>query len=103
MVAKKAQKSIKHLNAKMMSYAEGEEFEKAAVIRDQLEVLEEFLEKNNSQSVENLDEQFMDVIAYYDGSEDIDISIYMIRSGNLLATRTFTSLLVSSLMILKKR
>jgi excinuclease ABC subunit C len=86
---KKAQKSIKHLKSKMMSYAEGEEFEKAAVIRDQLEVLEEFLEKNNSQSVENLDEQFMDVIAYYDGSEDIDISIYMIRSGNLLGHKNF--------------
>lgn len=86
---KKSQKSVKHLKSKMMSYAEGEEFEKAAVIRDQLEVLEEFLEKNNSQSVENLDEQFMDVIAYYDGSEDIDISIYMIRSGNLLGHKSF--------------
>lgn len=86
---RKAQKSINHLKSKMMSYAEGEEFEKAAVIRDQLEVLEEFLEKNNSQSVENLEEQFMDVIAYYDGSEDIDISIYMIRSGNLLGHKNF--------------
>jgi excinuclease ABC subunit C len=86
---KKAIKSTQFLKDKMMTLAENESFEKAAVIRDQLKILEEFLEKNNSQSVENLDEQFMDIIAYYESSEDIDISIYMIRSGNLLGHKSF--------------
>lgn len=86
---KSAKESYEFLTNKMMNYAEIEAFEKAAVIRDQLDILKEFLEKNNSQSVENLDEQFMDVIAYYEGTEEIDISIYMIRSGNLLGHKNF--------------
>jgi excinuclease ABC subunit C len=86
---RKAKQGINFLTKKMMAFSENEEYERAAYIRDQIKILSEFLEKNNSQNVENLEHDFLDVIAFYEGSDEIDITVYMIRSGNLLGHKNF--------------
>jgi excinuclease ABC subunit C len=86
----KARRTLGRLQEKMLAYAQGEEFEMAAIIRDYLKLLEEFLEKSLDQKVESLSaEKNIDIWSYFNGSEEIDISVYMIRSGLLLGQKNF--------------
>lgn len=90
---KNAAKTVAHLKEKMLQYAEAENFEQAAMLRDYIGELELFLEKSFDQSVELNQDFNMDVIAHYQGEEQIDISIYILRSGNLLGHKNFHFLL----------
>lgn len=86
----KAKRTINRLHEKMVHYAENEEFEMAAIIRDHLQLLDEFLEKSFDQKVESLNtDKNIDVWSYWNGNEEVDITVYMIRSGLLLGHKNF--------------
>jgi excinuclease ABC subunit C len=86
----KAKRTIQKLQEKMVSYAESEEFEMAAIIRDHVQLLQEFLDKSLDQKVESLNaEKNIDVWSYWNGQEEVDITVYMIRSGMLLGQKNF--------------
>lgn len=83
-------KTIRELEKRMMEAADHEEFEKAAQIRDSLSVLTEFA-NNFKQSNAELDrERNIDIIAYYQGEIETDLSIYMMRNGVLLGHKNFS-------------
>lgn len=86
----KARKTIQKLQEKMLSYAETEEFEMAGIIRDNIQQLEDFLAQSFDQKVESIhSDKNMDVWSYWNGSEEVDMSIYLIRSGMLLGQKNF--------------
>jgi excinuclease ABC subunit C len=86
----KAKRTIQKLQEKMMAYAETEEYEMAGVIRDHVLLLEEFLNKSYDQKVESIhSDKNIDVWSYWNGSEEVDLSLYMIRSGLLLGQKNF--------------
>lgn len=87
----KATRTLNKLKERMMSLAENEEYEHAAIIRDHLQLLEDFVKQSFDQQVESLDdEKNLDVWAFYEGAEEIDFSVYMIRSGMLLGQKNFS-------------
>jgi len=86
----KANKMFDALTEKMNQYAENEEFEMAALLRDDLKVLGDFREQSFDQQVENLiSEKDADFWSYFVGEEEIDLSLYLIRSGMLLGQKNF--------------
>lgn len=86
----KAKRAIQRLEDKMKQYSENEEFEMAAIIRDHILLLEEFLQKSYDQKVESLQtDKNIDVWSYWNGSEEVDMTVYMIRSGLLLGHKNF--------------
>lgn len=86
----KAKKTLQKMQEKMFSYAEAEEFEMAGVIRDHIQLLNEFLNKSFDQKVESIQsEKNIDVWSYWNGDEEVDLSLYMIRSGLLLGQKNF--------------
>ena len=84
-----AKKSYAILEEKMYDSASKELFERAASIRDHLRELDTFMESSFEQNVEFLHEKDIDIISYYEGEKDIDISLYLVRHGNLLGQRNF--------------
>ncbi|HLW55908.1 MAG TPA: excinuclease ABC subunit UvrC [Bacteriovoracaceae bacterium] len=88
--ASKARRTLKIIEKRMMDCAEREEFEQAAILRDNYLTLNEFLEKSVSQKVESLEsDKNLDLWSYWEGYEEVDISVYMIRSGLLLGHKNF--------------
>ncbi|MCM2350314.1 MAG: excinuclease ABC subunit UvrC [Bacteriovoracaceae bacterium] len=86
----KAKRTLNRLQEKMLEYAEGEEFEMAAIIRDHIQLLDDFLQKSYDQKVESIQsEKNIDIWSYWNGDEEVDISLYMIRSGLLLGQKNF--------------
>ncbi len=86
----KGQETLKELTKKMDSFAAQEQFEAAAIIRDNLTELEKFVEKSSQKNVDLKDDELdLDVIAHYQEDRHIDISIYMIRGGILLGHKNF--------------
>lgn len=86
----KAKRTLNKLHEKMMAYAENEEFEMAGVIRDHIQLLDEFLTKSYDQKVESIQsDKNIDVWSYWNGNEEVDISLYMIRGGLLLGQKNF--------------
>jgi excinuclease ABC subunit C len=86
----KARDEIKNIKVMMEQLSNEEKFEEAVKLRDGLVVLEEFFKKSNIQNVEFLkEEKDIDVVAFYEGLEEIDISFYMIRDGALLGHKNF--------------
>lgn len=86
----KAKRTIAKLQEKMLAYAESEEFEMAGVIRDHISLLDDFLQKSFDQKVESVQsEKNIDVWSYWNGNEEVDISLYMIRGGLLLGQKNF--------------
>jgi excinuclease ABC subunit C len=86
----KARRTIQKLQERMEHYAENEEYEMAGIIRDNVQLLEDFLEKSFEQKVENLQsDKNIDVWSYWNGKDEVDISIYMIRAGLLLGQKNF--------------
>jgi excinuclease ABC subunit C len=86
----KAKRAVQKLHEKMILFSEGEEFERAAMIRDHIVLLEEFLQKSFDQKVESIQtDKNIDVWSFYLGEEEVDLSLYMIRSGLLLGQKNF--------------
>ena len=86
---KHPEKVLKELEKKMHDAAENENFEYAGMIRDHLKVLEDFLEGGHRQSVDFSGAQNIDLIAYYEGEIEVDLAIYMVRTGVLLGHKNF--------------
>ncbi len=80
---------MEELTTKMMGAAEHEDFEQAALLRDFIEELDEFNQHSYKQNVETLSDDHSDIISYYIGEEEVDISLYLIRQGNLIGHKNF--------------
>lgn len=86
----KSEKSLKVLNEKMMMAAENEEFEKAALLRDYIRTIQEFVDFSKQKNAElDNESESIDVIAFHQGEVEIDISLYMTRQGILLGHKNF--------------
>jgi len=82
-------KTIRELEKRMVTAAENEEFEKAAIIRDNLVKLVEFANNFKQENAEHQDERNLDIVAFYQGEIEVDLSIYMMRNGVLLGHKNF--------------
>lgn len=82
-------KTIRELEKRMELAAENEEFEKATLIRDNLKTLHAFANNFKQENAEHGDDRNLDVIAFYQGEIEVDISIYMMRNGVLLGHKNF--------------
>ena len=79
------------LEERMQNYAEIEEFEKAASIRDSIKRLEEFVSQSVQQNAEDLKgERSLDVIGFYKGDEEVELSFFIVRNGILLGSKNFS-------------
>jgi excinuclease ABC subunit C len=78
---------VKNLKKEMTEAALNEEYEKAAVLRDQIEAIEEIMEK---QFVDLVDDDLdQDVIAIASGKEQIVVVIMQIRNGKIIGRDDF--------------
>ena len=78
---------VKNLKREMMDAAENEEYEKAAVIRDQIASIEEIMEK---QFVDLVDDDLdQDVIAISQGDDEVVVIIMPIRNGKIVGRDDF--------------
>ena len=78
---------VRNLKKEMMQAAENEEFEKAAVIRDQIASIEEIMEK---QFVDLVDDDLdQDVIAIAPGENEVVVIIMPIRNGKIVGRDDF--------------
>ena len=78
---------VKNLKMEMMEAANNEEFEKAAVIRDQINSIEEIMEK---QFVDLVDDDLdQDVIAIAQGETEVVVIIMPIRNGKIVGRDDF--------------
>ena len=83
-------KTLKELEKKMQVAAENEEFERAAQIRDNLTLLSEFANNFKQANAELDKDKNIDIVAYYHGEIEVDLSIYMMRNGILLGHKNFS-------------
>ena len=78
---------VKNLKREMMDAAANEEYEKAAVIRDQITSIEEIMEK---QFVDLVDDDLdQDVIALAPGDDEVVVIIMPIRNGKIVGRDDF--------------
>ena len=78
---------VKNLKREMMEAAKNEEFEKAAVLRDQITSIEEIMEK---QFVDLVDDDLdQDVIAIAPGDDNVVVIIMPIRNGKIVGQDDF--------------
>ncbi|MBE6508316.1 MAG: excinuclease ABC subunit UvrC [Methanobrevibacter sp.] len=78
---------VKNLKVEMIEAAENEEFEKAAVIRDQISSIEEIMEK---QFVDLVDDDLdQDVIAISPSKDEVIVIIMPIRNGKIVGRDDF--------------
>ncbi len=78
---------VRNLKKEMMEAADNEEFEKAAVIRDQIASIEEIMEK---QFVDLVDDDLdQDVIAIAPGENEVVVIIMPIRNGKIVGRDDF--------------
>ena len=78
---------VKNLKSEMAEAASNEEFEKAAVIRDQIASIEEIMEK---QFVDLVDDDLdQDVIAIAQGENEVIVIIMPIRNGKIVGRDDF--------------
>ncbi len=82
-------KTLRELESRMYKASENEEFEKAALIRDNLKILGDFANNFKQENAEHGDEKNLDIVAFYQGEIEVDISIYMMRNGVLLGHKNF--------------
>jgi len=86
----KGEKSLKYLSEKMHELALNEEFEHAAIVRDYISVLEEFMEYSKQRNAEmQVGDKDVDIFGYHVGEIEVDISLYMMRNGILLGHKNF--------------
>ncbi|PIP94853.1 MAG: hypothetical protein COW00_15520 [Bdellovibrio sp. CG12_big_fil_rev_8_21_14_0_65_39_13] len=86
----RAKLSIDVLQERMEKAAEAEEFEMAAQLRDNISLLQQFLDVSDQKNAE-IDKGVpdLDILAYYIGEEEVDISLYLIRNHMLLGHKNF--------------
>ena len=72
---------IKELNQEMLEYAQHQDYEKAAEIRDRIQAIERVSEK---QKVSNISENNIDVIGLYKNEMTVCIEIFFIRGSKMI-------------------
>ncbi len=77
----KVDKIIKDLSKQMEEYANSQEYEKAADIRDRIQAIERVTEK---QKVSNVSENNIDVIGFYKNDVSACIEIFFIRGSKMI-------------------
>lgn len=83
-------KALSYIEKRMQQAALEERFEHAAILRDNLTILTEFSTTEQQRHAEfDGKDQDVDVVAYHQGDVEVDIAIYMIRSGMLLGHKNF--------------
>ena len=86
----KGKKSLKVLEQRMHEAAERENFERAAMLRDGIEVLKVFVETSLQKNAElKGKEENVDIIATHQGDIETDVSLFMVRKGLLLGNKDF--------------
>jgi excinuclease ABC subunit C len=94
----RGEQSLSILKQKMESAAHNEEFELAALLRDNIQVLEEFLNYSIQKNVEFQGEyKDIDIIAYVKGDVEVDVALYSIRNRILIGKKNFHFPLVDCL------
>ncbi len=78
---------VKNLKNEMKEAAENQEYEKAAVLRDQISSIEEIMDKQFVDLVD--DDADQDVIAISDDDEDVIIVVMAIRKGKIVGKDDF--------------
>lgn len=86
----KGKKTIEILTQRMFKASDDLQFEKAAMLRDFISTLNEFVEQTHQQHNIELAGEFkdLDVWGAYWGDIEVDVSIYMIRKGVLLGHKS---------------
>jgi excinuclease ABC subunit C len=82
-------KTVKEIEKKMLQASENEEFEYAAHLRDALKLVTDFKGNFVQENVEMSEDKNVDIVAFYQGEIEVDISIYMMRNGILLGHKNF--------------
>ena len=78
------------LKNQMKECASQEEYEHAAILRDNIKILEDFMKSSKNQNVElHLGVKDFDVVAFYEGETEVDIAIYLVRNNLLLGNKVF--------------
>ncbi|MFZ8933963.1 MAG: excinuclease ABC subunit UvrC [Bacteriovoracaceae bacterium] len=86
----KGNKVLKDLDQLMYGLADKEQFEKAAQLRDYIDVLRSFNESEIQKNADlKKDTESFDIISTYEGEVEIDLAIYMVRKGILLGSKNF--------------
>jgi excinuclease ABC subunit C len=86
----KGRKGLKELESRMHKFAENEQYESAAMVRDNLALLEEFVDFSKQKNAQLKGEhRDIDIFAFHVGDIEIDISLYMMRKGVLLGHKNF--------------
>lgn len=83
-------KALRELEKKMHEAASLEEFEKAAQTRDHLVILSDFANNFKQANAELDSARDIDIVAFYQGEIEVDLSIYMMRNGVLLGHKNFS-------------
>jgi excinuclease ABC subunit C len=90
----KGKRGLSVLKKSMLEYAEAEEFERAAMLRDHIDSLEKFLEWSLQKNAEISGKELnLDIIGHFVGEEEIDLAIYIVRQGMLLGHKNFSLLI----------
>jgi len=94
----KGKKAISFLAEKMERAASEEKFELAALLRDNISVLSSFVQITHQENAEFFGgADNIDAISFYEGEAEIDICIYIVRSGMILSHKNFQFLKADSL------
>lgn len=83
-------KALSYLKSKMLDHSESEEFEKALLLRDSIEVIEEFSENfREVTSAEGGRNDDVDLVNFYLSDQEVDLSIAIIRGGVHFGHKSF--------------
>ncbi|MCB9061160.1 MAG: excinuclease ABC subunit UvrC [Halobacteriovoraceae bacterium] len=84
-------KALTNIRNRMRKASDNEEYELAAMLRDMILILEDFLKLGGQENAEihQLKETSVDIVSPYLGESEIDISIYMIRNSHLIGHKNF--------------
>jgi excinuclease ABC subunit C len=86
----KGRKSLRALEKRMLLYAEKEDFEQAAMVRDYIETLNSFISFSKQENAQmHTGQKNVDLVSYHQGDIEIDLSIYIIRNGIMLGHKNF--------------
>jgi len=86
----KGSRSLSVLRERMHDLASSEEFEHAAMIRDNIDILDSFISLSQQQNADIPGEaRNVDILAYHVGEIEVDLSVYLVRNGLLLGHKNF--------------
>ena len=89
-LSKRSGRFVKDLEESMDNSAKNENFEYAAVLRDNIQILKDFILSTDLTRIEDQTiDKSVDVIAIFTGINEVDISLSIIRDGRLIGIKNF--------------